>query len=68
MDLDMDGPNILFQVESGEDDLTNDRSKRVWQDVLLFLVRCLRCRRHNQPEDIQVREEELIQDVDQHLL
>ena len=50
--------DILFQVESCEDDLANDHSKRVGQDVLLLLVRCIRGRRHNQPEDIQVREVE----------
>ena len=48
-------PKILFQVESGEDDLANDHSQRVRQDVLLLLVCCFRCRRHDQPENIQVR-------------
>ena len=49
-------PTILSQVEPGEDDLSNDHSKRVRQDVLLILVCCIWCRRHNQPEDLQVRE------------
>ena len=54
---------ILYQVEPGEDDLSNDHSKRVRQDVLLILVCCIRCRRHNQPEDLQVREVELQEDL-----
>ena len=54
---------IISQVKPGEDDLSNDHSKRVRQDVLLILVCCIWCRRHNQPEDLQVREVELLEDL-----
>ena len=52
---DSDVPNILPQVQPCEDDLSNDQRKRVWKNVFLVLVRGIRCRRHDQPEDLQVR-------------
>ena len=51
---------VFPQVEQGEDDLADDHRQRVWQDVLLLLVRRLWRWGHHQPQDLQVRKWQVV--------